>query len=158
MNQLTLIPPKKAQGLSIETQKEIISVYEALVAALQKEVDDFETSARAGGIEKAKITTLEYWRLREELLRQQDALKLKRQAYNMFLGRAKVYEEVFENNSKICNDNFEKIISELRKRSLADETCKKILDIYQEKEENILKDQELKNDFYNSAVTQLKRK
>lgn len=156
MKPLQIIPDKKAIDAGFDKQNEVLLIYENVVKLLQQEVKDMEEEMQQSGVEKDKIEVLEYWQLREELLLKEDALKFKRISYTMLLQRKADYEEAFERNSKICNDNFDAALEQVKKLNEKHKAIfEKYILAFEQSKQEILKDQELKNKFYMSIIADI---
>lgn len=130
----------------LDNDKKIIETYEGLIVVLEEE------------LKKPMLPKIDYWRIKEELLRHDQTLSAKKVAFSNLQQRADEWEVQFEENSRIVNEGFDSVMefSVARSKSpLATNILKGLIDGYEASKDSVLSDQQVKNNLYYQLVEQL---
>lgn len=154
--QIKLIADLSAVKGRVEKDKEVIRTYEALISKLNDRIYDLGLPDQTGPNQEAD--SLEYWRLKEELIRHQESLISKKTAIANLQKRADEWEVQFEENSRVVNENFQEAIELAQSRKISNQTLCLLVDGYFQNEQDIKSNQQAKNNLYYQLVEQLNGK
>ena len=156
MQQIKLIADVSSVKGRLEKDKHILSVYENLIKHLKIDILALEQT------DHSLEDDITLCRFSEELLRHEESFKSKQFAVDYLQQRADEWEVQFEENSRIVNETFEKALQEARSKyntpNGVSVILKELIDGYDKNPQDVLSDQQTKNNLYYQIVDQLNSK
>lgn len=149
------IPTSTEQQEAINYWKEIISAQEEHLKEIEKRIVTLKNDGQVDGVDY--VDRYELSKLKLDSINLRNSLKSRKKAYDILLQRASEWEQKFNEQSKVVNENFENVIKLTSDNYSRSKNLQTAFFMYRSKKELYENNQSEKNKMYFSLFFELKK-